>query len=193
MATKEAKELMNLLTKLYTIQEDVGAKPKTTDEEKKAKAENPTNMGKTKKAQKRGSRFLELKSSIIERLQRIHELMREETDRNKNSFNVASSNNPKEIIARQAGIREEIRQASDDWKELDGIYKNEAKKRKSKFSQEDLELQHVLVQRLYAQIESVKESQMKGYATGAGEDLAANLNLKALAALDTTQFGTSSK
>jgi len=193
MATKEAKELMNLLTKLYTIQEDVGAKPKTTDEEKKAKAENPTNMGKTKKAQKRGSRFLELKSSIIERLQRIHELMREETDRNKNSFNVASSNNPKEIIARQAAIREEIRQASDDWKELDGIYKNEAKKRKSKFSQEDLELQHVLVQRLYAQIESVKESQMKGYATGAGEDLAANLNLKALAALDTTQFGTSSK
>ena len=193
MATKEAKELMNLLTKLYTIQEDVGAKPKTTDEEKKAKAENPTNMGKTKKAQKRGSRFLELKSSIIERLQRIHELMREETDRNKNSFNVASSNNPKEIIARQAGIREEIRQASDDWKELDGIYKNEAKKRKSKFSQEDLELQHVLVQRLYAQIDSVKESQMKGYAPGAGEDLAANLNLKALAALDTTQFGTSSK
>jgi len=149
-------------------------------------------MGKTKKAQKRGSRFLELKSSIIERLQRIHELMREETDRNKNSFNVASSNNPKEIIARQAGIREEIRQASDDWKELDGIYKNEAKKRKSKFSQEDLELQHVLVQRLYAQIDSVKESQMKGYAPGAGEDLAANLNLKALAALDTTQFGTSS-
>ena len=51
-ATSEDEELTGLLTKLYTIQEDIGAKPKTSDDEKRAKAENAAKMGSTKKAEK---------------------------------------------------------------------------------------------------------------------------------------------
>ena len=98
-------------------------------------------------------------------------------------------NNPKEIIARQARIREEIRQAGDDWVELDNIYKNEARKRKSKFTMEELDVQQTLVQRLYAELEKVKELSKKNYTTrpdtanakaNGRDDLALSLNTQSL-------------
>ncbi len=95
-------------------------------------------------------------------------------------------NNPKEAIKRQATIREEIRQADDEWNELDGLYKNEARKRKSKFTQEQLDVQQTLVQRLYAELEKVKELQKMGFAArGNNRDtIAANLNTQALTTID---------
>ena len=62
---RENDELTDLLTKLYTIQEDIGAKPKTTEDEKRNKAANISKMGTGKKAEKKGSKFLELKSTIL--------------------------------------------------------------------------------------------------------------------------------
>lgn len=53
--SRQDAELTDLLTKLYTIQEDIGAKPKTSDEEKKEKAKNVAVMGKGKKAEKKGT------------------------------------------------------------------------------------------------------------------------------------------
>jgi len=164
------------------MQEDVGAKPKTDADEKKRKAENVAQMGKGRAAKKTGSRFLELKSSIVDRLKTIHQMLEEDANRGKSS--VAGGNNPKEIIAAQAELREQIRQAQDEWKELDGLYKNEARKRKSKFTKEELEVQETLVLRLQQEIDKVKELQMKGYARGGGaEDLAAQLNTAALSTL----------
>ena len=132
---RDDRELLELLTKLYGIQEDIGAKPKTTIEEKRNKAENAAMQGRGRKAKKVGTRFVELKGMIVDRLKKIHTLIEEETDRNRNlNFSVvAGGNNPKDAIQRQAKIREEIRQATDEWTELDGLYKNEARKRKSKF------------------------------------------------------------
>ena len=185
-ASKADQELTVLLTKLYGIQEDVGAKPKTSEEEKKKKAENLQSMGKGRRGKKTGSRFLELKSSIVERLQTIHRLLEEDAARGKGS--VAQGNNPKEVIAAQAQMREEIRQASDEWKELDALYKNEARKKRSKFTREELEVQETLVMRLRAEIEKCKAAQMKGYAraggTGGRDRAAASLNTAALSALD---------
>jgi hypothetical protein len=43
--SREDQELTELLAKLYGIQEDIGAKPKTTEEEKKEKATNVAVMG----------------------------------------------------------------------------------------------------------------------------------------------------
>jgi hypothetical protein len=164
--TKTDDELTDLLAKLYTIQEDIGAKPKTSDDEKKARAENVVTMGQGKKAQEKASRFLELKGDIVDRLKSIHQLLKDIKEKEQAGF---GGDNAKEVIKMQAEVREQLRQASDDWKTLDEIYKKEARKKRSKFTPEELEVQAELVQRLYTEIEKVKEAQMKGYARGQRE------------------------
>jgi len=189
--TKQDEELTLLLTKLYGIQEQVGAKEKTSDEEKKNRAEQAgqVTMGKGKKGKKTGSRFLELKSSIVDRLKNINTLIEEQSS--------SKRSNPKEAIAAQAEIRELIRQASDEWSELNDMYKKEARKKKSKFTTEELEVQQALVMELNKQIESVKEAQLAGYGRGGAMEQTVQLNLGALAALDAADLsnndGTNTK
>jgi SYP7 family syntaxin len=160
--SRQDDELTELLTKLYTIQEDIGAKPASTEEEKKNKAENIATMGKagTKAAQK-GSRFLELKSTIVDRLKSIHRLLKDTKEKETAGY---GGDNAKEIIKMQAEVRENLRQATEEWKEMDAIYKKEARKKKSKFTVEELEVQQELVRRLHAEIEKIKEAQMRGYS-----------------------------
>jgi hypothetical protein len=165
--TKTDDELTGLLAKLYTIQEDIGAKPKSSADEKKARAENVVVMGQGKKAQEKASRFLELKGDIVDRLKSIHQLLKDIKEKEQAGF---GGDNAKEVIKMQAEVREQLRQASDDWKTLDEIYKKEARKKRSKFTPEELEVQAELVQRLYTEIEKVKEAQMKGYARGQREN-----------------------
>ena len=188
--TKDDKELLELLTKLYDLQETVGAKPKSSTEEKMDRAKSTATMGRGKKAKKAGSRFVDLKSNIVDRLKTIHSLLEEEDARTSGRVNlsVASGHNPKEIIQKQARIREEIRQASDDWEQLNGIYSSEARKRKSKFSKEDLDVQQTLVQRLFAELEKVRSLSTQGYTRGKNgnangngrDDMALTLNTQAL-------------
>jgi len=178
-ASKQDEELTTLLTKLYSIQEQVGAKEKTSADEKKARAEQAgqsVTMGKGRKGKKTGSRFLELKSSIIDRLKSVHALMEEQAK--------VTSHNPKAAIAAQAEIRELVRQASDEWDELSALYKKEARKKKSKFSQEELEVQQALVLQLQQEIEKVKDAQLQGYARGGVTEQNVQLNMGALAALE---------
>lgn len=178
MVVKQEEELNNLLTKLYTIQEQVGAKEKTTDEEKKQRAADAghISMGKGRKGQKKGSRFLELKSNIVAGLKNVHSLIEQQSN--------AVSLNPKDSITAQAEIREVIRQASDEWNELNEIYKKEARKKKSKFTEEELEVQQALVMQLKQEIDKVKDAQQGGYARGGATLQNSKLNLGALAALD---------
>lgn len=136
--SKQDEELTLLLTKLYNIQEQVGAKEKTSDDEKKNRAEQAgqVTMGKGRKGKKTGSRFLELKSSIVHNLKEVHTLMEAQSG--------AKGINPKEAIATQAEIRELTRHAGDEWGELNDLYKKEARKKKSKFTLEELEVQQAL-------------------------------------------------
>ena len=176
--SKEEDEVTGLLAKLYTIQEDIGAKPKTSDEEKITKASNVAKMGSGKKAEKKGSQFLELKSSIVDRLKTGHQLLKDCKDLENSGY---GGDNAKDIIKMQAEVRENIRQATDEWKQLEKLYKKEARKKKSKFSPEELEVQSELVKRLYAKIEEVKNIQTKGYSKSGNRDAAAAaLNTKAL-------------
>jgi|MDSW01.2.fsa_nt_gb hypothetical protein len=180
MPDKVDDEITVLLTKLYTLQEEVGAREKTSAEEKKMKAQNVQTMGKSGKAKKTGSRFLELKSSIVERLQTTHKLLEDDAARGRGP--VAQGNNPKENIAAKARMREEIRQAADEWSELDALYRNEARKKRSKFTREELEVQRTLVVRLQAEIQKCKEAQMSVYARAGLRD--ADVNSAAMSTLD---------
>ncbi|KAL7480416.1 hypothetical protein ACHAW6_006107 [Cyclotella cf. meneghiniana] len=179
-ASKQSEELTLLLTKLYSIQEQVGAVEKSSPADKIARAAaagaQQSTMGKGRKAQKTGSRFLELKSSIVARLKTVHEMMGEQSN--------SKRTNPKEAIAAQAEIRELIRQSSDEWAELNELYKKEARKKKSKFTPEELEVQNALVVQLHAEIEKVKEAQLQGYANRSAVEEGIKVNLGALAALD---------
>jgi len=185
-ATKEDDEITDLLTKLYTIQEDIGAKPKSSDEDKRAKAQNAAKMGSTKKAEKKGSKFLELKSTIVDRLKTIHQKLKDTKQLEGAGY---GGDNAKDIIKMQAETRENIRQATDEWRELEAIYKKEARKKKSKFTPEELEVQSELVKRLYVEIEKVKDAQMKGYARSRTPDAATSLNTKALAYNPSGSYG----
>jgi hypothetical protein len=166
---KEDDQLTELLAKLYDMQERTGSKPKTTDEQKKERAANVA-FGKGRKAEKKGTRFLELKSNIIDSLKDIHKLMGEAKELEKAGF---GGDNPKELIKVQAEIRERIRQATDEWKELDAIYKKEARKKRSKFTPEELEIQAELVNRLNDEIEKIRSAQMAGYTRNRADDKAA--------------------
>lgn len=192
MVRREEKELTELLTKLYTIQEDVGARAKTTDEEKRDKAQNAAKMGKGRAAKKTGTRFIEVKSSIVDRLRKVHSLLEVEAKRNKGLMAVTDGNNPKDVIARQAEMREEIRQSEEEWKELNTLYKTEARKRNSKFTAEELEVQQTLVQRLGAEIEKVKNMQSRGYTktTDDKDAITADMNAQAIVGLGTTNFNS---
>lgn len=184
--TKQDEDLTLLLTKLYTIQEQVGAKEKSSDEEKQNRAQQAGQhvaMGKGKKGKKTGSRFLELKSSIVDSLKTVHGVIEEQGN--------SRGKNPKEAIAAQAEIRELIRQASDEWEELNQMYKKEARKKKSKFTVEELEVQQALVMQLNQEIEKVKEAQLAGFARGGSTSENAQLNLGALAALDAADLSSS--
>ena len=175
--SRQDEELTELLAKLYAIQEDIGAKPATSEEEKKTKAANVAIMGKGKKAAAKGSRFLELKSTVVDRLKTIHNLLKETKSKEAAGY---GGDNAKEIIKLQAEVREHIRQAGDEWNEMDAIYKKEARKKKSKFTPEELEVQSELVRRLSVEIEKVKEAQMRGYAKNRDAGAAVSLNTKAL-------------
>jgi len=172
-ATREDDELTECLTKLYTIQEDIGAKPKTTEQEKKKKAENVATMGKGKKAEKKGSKFLQLKSAIVDRLKAVHKLLKDVKE-----LEGYGGDNAKQSIKMNTEAREQIRQAQDEWREMEAIYRKEARKKKSKFSPEELEVQSELVKRLYAEIEKVKDAQMRGYARQENDATAAALGSK---------------
>ena len=189
MKSKDSIEITALLTKLYTLQEDVGAKSKTTDAEKQQKASASISMGQGKAGKKTGSRFLELKSSIIQNLKHVHQLMQDEKDRTVGNTSVAQGNNPKEIIMAQNERREKIRSLSLEWDELNSIYITEANKRKSRFTKEELEVQSALVIKLRDEIDKVKTAQTKAFAMGSGgnQDVVASaLNSRALSDLDAT-------
>ena len=70
---------------------------------------------------------------------------------------------------------------------MDAIYKKEARKKKSKFTPEELEVQSELVKRLHTEIEKIKEAQMRGYSKNRDTQTAVSLNSKALYA-DTGTF-----
>lgn len=80
------------------------------------------------------SHFMFLQSIIVDRLQATRNLM----DKRSDATQVKTS---KSTIAADAEIRENIRLAENEWRELCKLYEAESKKKKSKFTNEELDTQ----------------------------------------------------
>lgn len=80
------------------------------------------------------SHFMFLESIIVDRLQATRNL----TDRWSDATQVKTS---KLTIAADAEIRENIRLVENEWEELSKLYETETKKKKSKFTNEELDTQ----------------------------------------------------
>ena len=52
---------------------------------------------------------------------------------------------------------------TEEWNEMDALYKNEARKWKSKFTKSELEVQETLLQKLYQKIEACMMAQAIGF------------------------------
>ena len=97
-------------------------------------------------------------------------------------------------------MREEIRQATEEWNELDNLYKSEARKKKSKFTREELEIQQTLVQRLRAEIDKLssalrqQQQQYHKWGSSRGEQddvLVSSSNVHALTSSSVGHFSKS--
>jgi hypothetical protein len=53
-----------------------------------------------------------------------------------------------------------------DWRELDQLYRNEARKRRSKFSPEEMAYRQEALIELQNEINAIKEMQRSGYVKG---------------------------
>ncbi|KAL7525640.1 hypothetical protein ACHAXR_001092, partial [Thalassiosira sp. AJA248-18] len=106
---------------------------------------------------KLGIHFLQLKSSVMNRLKKLRILMKEQSNDN------IRRQYPKEVIAAQSDVRELIQQVNAEWNELNEVYKQEVRKKRSKFTEEDLEVQQALVVQLEMEIQRVEEEQLAVY------------------------------
>lgn len=147
MADALDAELIAIINKLTKIQNEIGG-------------------GKQKDslAAKHGGkidRFLDLRSQISERLEVI-KLAIEDVKK----MERVPGANPKELIGAQSKVRTELAYVNDEWRELDTVFRLEAKKRRSKFTPEELlERQDMLIQ-LQTQIMDIKEMQRAGFVKG---------------------------
>jgi hypothetical protein len=170
--SRQDDELTDLLTKLYTIQEDIGAKPATSEDEKRDRAQNVA-MGRGRKAQAKGSRFLELKSIIVDRLKTVQSLMKDIKSKESSGY---GGDNAKDIIKMQSEVREHLRQAKTEYTEMDAIYTKEARKKKSKFTEEELEVQSNLVRQIKVQIDKADSAQAGTYKRDTTAAISLNTN-----------------
>ncbi|KAG6572665.1 Target SNARE coiled-coil domain [Phytophthora cinnamomi] len=141
-----SRELDGLLDKLSRINQEMGGEE-----------------GKGKKKDKKGDQFHELKTKIGERLHHLKMTLQENdvaaTKRGKH---------PREAIRRQQEIREDIRLVGVDIKDLTTSYDLEMKKRKSKFSPEELAMRKEIVTQYWAEYERIKELAAANYRSPAG-------------------------
>lgn len=106
-------------------------------------------------------RFIDLKNQMTDRLMGLKEIFENIQALEKNP-----GSNPKELISEQSKVRSELAALNEDWKELDLNYRNEAKKRRSKFSPEELAQRQQILGALQDEIQRIKAIQRAGYVKG---------------------------
>lgn len=173
-----ASELEVLMTKLYSIQEEVGGK-----EKEKGGTKTKASAGRGDK----GARFNEVKGEIVDLLKKIHDMIKDAKEKDSSLVGaVTYGYGAKEKVAAQQTIRETIRQLGDHWKVLDGLFRSEAKKKRSKFTKDELSGQQTLVLKLQQEIEKVKELQRTAFSKVA--PLSSTTANMAIPAFDTAQY-----
>lgn len=132
-------EILQLIGKLNKIQDEVG----TVGGDKKRRTG----------AKASGDRFHDLKNQLIDSLSTMHESVEVAARLEK-----TPGSNPRELIAVQAKIRADLALVGDDWAELEALYRQEAKKRKSKLSPEEMTTRARVLGDLSTEIQGAHDS-----------------------------------
>jgi len=138
-------ELIALINRLNKVQAEVGG-PK--------KAQLAHAIGEDGKI----DRFVDLKNQMTDSLNEIRETLM-----GVQRMERQSGANPKERIQADSKIRTTLASLNENWNELDAIYKAEAKKKRSKFSKEDMALRQQVLGVLRQEIQSIRDLQRSGY------------------------------
>eukprot|EP00981_Chlorochromonas_danica_P012273 scaffold4731_cov175-Ochromonas_danica.AAC.19 len=141
------EELLGLLDRLSKVQKVVGGG-------KKDHQQHTDSGGKV-------DRFINLYDIMTERLEKIKNAI----DEIRKLERVPGSN-PKDLISNQSLVRTELAAITEDWKELDIIFRMEKKKKRSRFSPEQLEARQQMVVNLQQSIQEIKDIQRGGYVKG---------------------------
>jgi hypothetical protein len=75
----------------------------------------------------------------------------------------SSGTNPKDLITEQSKLRQEMVLLMDEWKAIEALYRAEAKKKRSKYSAEEMLDRNNTLQQLFVEIQAIKDVQRSGY------------------------------
>lgn len=154
MAPNLDQEIDLLMEKLSGIQTEVGvAKSEGKEAEAVSSASAPRSGG---------DRFLDLKGMMITKLKEIKQIMQDQQEQRASG----GASNPKQQIEQDSKVRKILRELNEDLQELEQLYNSEARKRRSKYTKEELQLREEVVRLLSQEIEQVRAAQRGGYIQG---------------------------
>lgn len=79
-----------------------------------------------------------------------------------------SGTNPKDLITEQSKLRQEMVLLLDEWKAMETIYRAEVKKKRSKYTPEEMADRNNTLQLFFQEIQGIKEVQRSGYVKSGG-------------------------
>ena len=141
-------ELLELLSKLGALQQVVGG----------AKGKDQQNVVT---ADGKIDHFIVIRNQMTLRLSELKETLDV-----KSQLEKAPGSNPKELITAQSKIRTELSILQDEFKELETIYNTETKKKRSKFTPEEMKSRQQMLVKIQMEIEGIKEVKRSGYVKG---------------------------
>eukprot|EP01033_Poteriospumella_lacustris_P012152 gene12152-8695_t len=139
-------ELISLINRINKVQNVVGGKKKN---------------GGFGDARGKIDHFIDLSERMKERLETIKAAV----DEIKKLEKVPGAN-PTELITNQSKVRTELNLISEEWKELDTIHRLEKRKKRSRYTQEELDGRAMVVYTLQMSIQAIKDSQRSGFVKG---------------------------
>jgi hypothetical protein len=147
MADAIDSELSSLLNKLNRIQKDIGGGKK----DKSFAAEHGGRL----------DRFIEVYNRMNDRLETVKNALDEVRKLEK-----IPGSNPRDLITNQSIVRTELVTLGDEWKELDTLYRLESKKKRSRFTPDELQVRGQMVVQLQQMIQNLKDLQRQGFVKG---------------------------
>jgi len=138
-------EIIGLINRLNKVQAEVGGTKKN---------KHVAVFGEDGKI----DRFLDLRNQMRERVAEIYDTLSAVQQMEK-----SPGANPKGIIEGNSKVRTELKTLTENWAELDALYKAEAKKKRSKYSKESMQERQQVLTDTRLEIEKIREMQRKGY------------------------------
>lgn len=139
-------ELVSLINRINKVQNVIGGKKKG---------------GMFSDSRGKVDHFIDLSERMKERLETIKTAV----DEIKKLERVPGAN-PTELITNQSTVRTELNLISEEWKELDTIHRLEKRKKRSRYTQEELDARGMVVYTMQVSIQAIKDSQRSGFVKG---------------------------